>query len=240
MAPNMIVAFGAQENSYFIAAGGQTFSAHLPSGMKQKLDGQINTPIIFASMSSSGQWYVSGKDRANSNTANHAYWHHGDLTVLDHWLKGNVSNRINSIGVTFGHGKAYSWFSRGANGTSGSTYHNLAKNQLAWVKKMEENHGSSFRMFLGSGETTVMVYDNGILCWHACGTKLANTLACAKDKNYKIRFLSLSPSHNDRFFIQFENGEIVWYVSVEMQKHLIDYARNKGIPRLKAETLEQL
>ncbi|KAF9256529.1 hypothetical protein L218DRAFT_1007274 [Marasmius fiardii PR-910] len=233
MPTNIVFAFGASDNSYFIAAGGRTRDSHLPSGMYSALVGKLNPPIEYASMSASGECFVVGRT-LNEKTRRARYWNVGTLAGLKNKLKTDHSS---VLGISFPYAGAYCWYSH--NGTTyQSSFHWLEKDQDAWIKKMKGNFGSDFRPFLGVGQATVLVYANNVIRWHACADRLASTLTAASKQHLNIRYMNLSPKHRDWFYIQFQDDTVVWYANDTIAKHLKEYAKDKGVSVRKPVTLD--
>ncbi|EPQ52908.1 hypothetical protein GLOTRDRAFT_94986 [Gloeophyllum trabeum ATCC 11539] len=211
---DFVVAFGPSDESFFIAAGSSTRKgAQIPAGMHGKLDAELNTPITFAAIGPSGQWFVRGKNK--DNTGWHVYWNTADLAGPAEHLKARVTQ---TYGVTFGPG--------GPRGGSNC------------VDQQDEG-GADFRLFIGAGHATVMLYKDNAIRYHACGDKLANTLTAAINKHLHVRYISLSTTHGDRFFVQFADHSITWgNAGQHVSKDLNDIAKNYGA-RVKESTWYQ-
>ncbi|EPQ52919.1 hypothetical protein GLOTRDRAFT_94996 [Gloeophyllum trabeum ATCC 11539] len=213
---NFVVAFGPTNESFFIAAGSSTRKgAQIPVGMRGKLDAELNTPISLPPLAHPG-----------------SDWNTGDLAGLAEHLKARVTQ---TYGVTFGPGGACSWSSK----TYGWHYWGLAADQIAWINKMKAAHGADFRLLVGTGHATVMLYKDNAIRYHACGDKLANTLTAAINKDLHVRYISLSTTHGDRFFVQFADHSITWgNAGQHVSKDLNDIAKNYGA-RVKESTWYQ-
>jgi len=226
----MIVALGPTDNSYFIAAEGRTYSSKIPEGMSTCLAGKMSTPIEYAAMGENGTWFLRGKDPQDKSKYI-CRFSTGTLTELSDKLKNSITG-----GVNFGTGGAWTWHHQTGNSHTWS-YRGLDANQTAWVKKMKGEHGEKFRIFVGAGHATVLVYDDGRICYHSCGDKTGNTLSATTKKNLRIRYLALSPTHRDWFFIQFTDDTVTWFLSTAIADHIRAFAKDKNIRTRAAETL---
>lgn len=69
--------------------------------------------------------------------------------------------------VSFGPGDAWCW-SYHSGDVYEHSYNHLAPDQAAWIAKTEANYGSRFRIFIGAGEATVMIFANGVGVFAVC------------------------------------------------------------------------
>ncbi|KAK7022894.1 hypothetical protein VNI00_016881 [Paramarasmius palmivorus] len=240
---NMVVAFGATSDSFFIAAGARTHSDHISKDMNDSLVTQIHTPIDYASLGPSGEWFLRGRNPHDKTRYTCCYQLGVSRDTSHHQLYEKLQNDNHTYGVTFGPNYSSTWFKR--NGRHWEHY-NFEHIQAAWVTQTQEDHpGMRFRIVTGARRATVILFEDGRIAWHSLADNVADTLSAARKLRLRVRdveeyqYLALSPTHPNHVFVQFEDGSVTWWAPRYMAERLKEYAQhNDLVHRLSARKLQ--
>ncbi|KAH8804292.1 hypothetical protein DL96DRAFT_1562892 [Flagelloscypha sp. PMI_526] len=230
MAPhNFVVAFGPSD-SYFIAAKTSRRKKNVPDKFSSSLASSLSNPITYASLGESGRYFARGTLPGSSQTPHQCYYIKKYTSLLKH-LEGREGY------VCFSSGKRCSWFNHEGEDYEWACY-NLKKDQEGWLNRKVKERGNKFRPILGAKDTTVLLHSDGRISMYSCDEILSNTLRRVRKERLTIRFLGLSPTRPNWFFIQFDDGSVCWNTSKEIANVLRVCAINHGFTTREAETLQ--